>query len=370
MNASGSTQTFTQASTQATEAVDAQRSAAAPVDLRSDTVTRPTPEMRQAMAEAVVGDDVYGEDPTVNRLQARAAEIFGRQAALFVPSGSMGNLIAIKVWTHHGDEVICEERGHVNQFEMAAMSAVAGCMPRTVYVEDGILSWELIEPLIRPKIYYRAQTALISLENSHNMAGGTVYPPAVANEICDRAHAAGLPVHLDGARIVNAAVALGRTVGDLTRKFDSVMFCLSKGLGAPVGSMLVGSREFIEKARTYRKLLGGGMRQAGVLAAAGLVALERSPARLHEDHANARHLAEGLARLAGVRVDLRKVQTNIVIFDVSGTGRSAAEISASLAARQILANPTGKHEMRMVTHCDVDRGGIERALAMFGEILS
>src|SRR5579863_5825205 len=210
-------------------------------DLRSDTVTRPTPEMRRAMAEAIVGDDVYGEDPTMNRLQHRAAEIFAREAALFVPSGSMGNLIAIKIWTHHGNEVICEERGHVNQFEMAAMSAIAGCMPRTVYVDDGILTWELIEPLIRPKIYYRAQTALISLESSHNMAGGTVYPPAVAEQICERARAVGLPVHLDGARIFNAAVALGRTVAELTRPFDSVMFCLSKGLGAPVGSMIVGS---------------------------------------------------------------------------------------------------------------------------------
>ncbi len=365
-----STQVSTQASTQTTEGLETQRATMAPVDLRSDTVTRPTPEMRRAMAEAVVGDDVYGEDPTVNRLQERAAEMFAREAALFVPSGSMGNLIAIKIWTHHGNEVICEERGHINQFEMAAMSAIAGCMPRTVYVDDGILTWELIEPLIRPKIYYRAQTALISLESSHNMAGGTVYPPAVAEEICERAHAAGLPVHLDGARIFNAAVALGRTVAELTRTFDSVMFCLSKGLGAPVGSMLVGSREFIEKARVCRKLFGGGMRQVGVLAAAGLVALENSPARLHEDHANARHLAEGLALLPGVRVDQRKVQTNIVIFDVRDTGRSAAEISAALAARQILANPTGEYEMRMVTHCDVDRDGIDRALAIFGEILS
>lgn len=357
-------------SKQTRDAIEAERSTSATVDLRSDTVTRPTPEMRRAMAEAVVGDDVYGEDPTVNLLQSRAAEMFGREAALFVPSGSMGNLIAIKVWTHHGNEVICEERGHINQFEMAAMAAIAGCMPRTVYVEDGILTWDIIKPLIRPKIYYRAQTALISLESSHNMAGGTVYPPAVAEEICDRAHATGLRVHLDGARIFNAATALGSTVDALTRKFDSVMFCLSKGLGAPVGSMLVGSREFIEKARVYRKLFGGGMRQVGVLAAAGLVALEHSPARLHEDHANARHLAAGLARLPGVSIDLRKVQTNIVIFEVRGTGRTAAQISSSLAACQILASPTGEFEMRMVTHCDVDRTGIDRALAAFAEILS
>ncbi len=347
----------------------AERKAQAVVDLRSDTVTKPTPEMRRAMAEAEVGDDVYGEDPTVNRLQARAAEIFEREAAIFVPTGSMGNLTAIKIWTHHGTEVICEERGHINQYEMASMSAIAGCMPRTTRSDDGILSWEMIEPLIRPKIYYRAQTALISLESTHNMAGGTVYPPAVADDICGRAHDAGLPVHLDGARIFNAAVALGRSVAELTRKFDSVMFCLSKGLGAPVGSMLVGSRDFIEKARVYRKLFGGGMRQAGVLAAAGLIALEKSPARLHTDHENARYLAEGLAKLPGISIDPKKVQTNIVIFDVRATGRAAAEISGELAKRQVLAGPTDTYAIRMVTHCDVDRAGIDRGLAAFGEIL-
>ena len=339
------------------------------VDLRSDTVTRPSPEMRRAMAEAPVGDDVYGEDPTINRLQARAAEIFGREAGLFVPSGSMGNLISVKCWTHHGDEVIIEERGHIHQFEMDSITAIAGCMPRTTYVEDGILTWEIIEPLIRPKVYYRAQTALVSLESSHNLAGGTVYPPEVSDEICDRAHERGLRVHMDGARIFNAAVYLGRSVAEITRKFDSVTFCLSKGLGAPVGSMLVGSREFIEKARVYRKLLGGGMRQVGVLGAAGLIALEKSPARLHEDHANARYLAEKLAELPGIKVDLRKVQTNIIIFDVRGTGRTAAEISAALAKRNVLANPTGKYDIRMLTHVDVDRPAIDRALAEFRALL-
>jgi threonine aldolase len=338
------------------------------VDLRSDTVTKPTPEMRRAMAEAEVGDDVYGEDPTVNRLQARAAEIFGREAALFVPTGSMGNLISIKVWTHHGNEVICEERGHINQYELASMSAIAGCMPRTTAAPDGILSWELIEPLIRPKIYYRAQTALISLENTHNMAGGSIYPPETVEEICGRAHAGGLPVHLDGARIFNAAVALGRSVAELAQKCDSVMFCLSKGLGAPVGSMLVGSREFIEKAHVYRKLFGGGMRQVGVLAAAGLVALEESPQRLHEDHANARYLAEGLAQIPGISVDPKKVRTNIVIFDVRGTGRTAGEICAELAKRKVLAGPTDKFAIRMVTHCDVDRAAIAHGLAALREI--
>ncbi len=342
--------------------------AAPAVDLRSDTVTKPTDEMRRAMAEAEVGDDVYGEDPTVNQLQAQAAEIFQREAALFVPSGSMGNLIAIKVWTHHGNEVICEERGHINQYEMASMSAIAGCMPRTASAPDGILTWEYIEPLIRPKVYYRAQTGLISLENTHNMAGGTIYPPKVAEETCDRAHAAGLPVHLDGARIFNAAVALKRSVAELTRKFDSVMFCLSKGLGAPVGSMLVGSREFVEKAHVYRKQLGGGMRQAGVLAAAGLVALKKSPGRLHEDHANARHLATELERIPGIAVDANKVQTNIVIFDVRGTGRTAAELCAELARHGILAGPTDQYAVRMVTHCDVDRASIDRALEALRKI--
>src|ERR1700751_1235697 len=280
------------------------------VDLRSDTVTRPTPEMRRAMAEAEVGDDVYGEDPTVNRLEARAAEIFGKEAALFVPTGCMGNLIAIKVWTHHGDEVICEERSHVNLYELASMSAIAGCMPRIARAEDGILAWKQIEAVIRPKIYYDSQTALVCLENSSNMAGGTVYPTSRVDEICERAHALGLKVHLDGARIFNAATALGDNVANMTRNVDSVMFCLSKGLGSPVGSMILGSREFIERARVYRKMFGGGMRQVGVIAAAGLIALENSPSRLHEDHANARDLAEGVAKIPGLKIDPASVKTN------------------------------------------------------------
>src|SRR5207248_2932742 len=264
------------------------------VDLRSDTVTRPTAEMRQAMATAEVGDDVYGEDPTVNKLEKRAAEIFGKEAALFVPTGCMGNLISVKIWTHHGSEVICEERSHVNLYELASMSAIAGCMPRVVRGEDGILTWEEIKAAIRPKIYYDSQTALIALENTSNMAGGTVYPTDRVNEICDRAHDMGLKVHLDGARIFNAATALGDHVAVMAKKVDSVMFCLSKGLGAPVGSMVAGSKAFIEKARIYRKMFGGGMRQAGVIAAAGLIALEKSPARLHVDHENAKLLAEGI----------------------------------------------------------------------------
>jgi threonine aldolase len=340
------------------------------VDLRSDTVTRPSAAMRRAMAEAEVGDDVYGEDPTVNRLQERAAEIFEREAALFVPTGSMGNLISIKTWAQPGTEVICEQRGHVNQYELASMSAVAGCMPRTTPAPDGILTWDLIEPLIRPKTYYYSQTALVALENTHNMHGGTVYPQAVTEDVCKHAHGAGLKVHLDGARIFNAAVALGKSVATLTRDCDSVMFCLSKGLGAPVGSMVVGSKDFIQKAHISRKMLGGGMRQVGVLAAAGLIALEESPKKLHIDHENAKFLANGLAKIKGIALDSTKVVTNIVIFDVRGTGRTAAEISSELGKKKILCGPTDKYSIRMVTHCDVQRDGIEKALAVAGEILS
>jgi threonine aldolase len=343
------------------------------VDLRSDTVTRPTPAMRRAMAEAEVGDDVYGEDPSINRLQARAAEIFEREAALFVPSGSMGNLLAIMTWTRPGMEVICEQRCHIADYELAAMSAIAGCMPHTVPATDGVLTWDLIEPQIRPKTYYYAQTGLIELENTHNMHGGTVYPPSVIADVCDRAHAAGLRVHLDGARIFNAATAVGRSVADITRKVDSVMFCLSKALGAPVGSMLVGSREFIDKAHIGRKLLGGGMRQAGVLAAAGLIALEETPKILHLDHENARRLAQGLAQIPGVSIDPRKVVTNIVIFSVPPAEHAsvpiAADICAGLARHGILCGPTGKHSIRMVTHYDVDAPGIDRALAAMEAVL-
>ena len=340
------------------------------VELRSDTFTLPTPSMRRAMAEAEVGDDVYGEDPTMNRLQARAADIFQGEAALFVPSVSMGNLVAIKTLTHPTMEVICEERSHVSLYELASMSAIAGCMPRAIHAPDGILTWDLIEPQIRPKVYYDSQTGLIELENTHNMHGGTVYPPAIAEDICDRAHAAGIAVHLDGARIFNAAVALGRDVASLTRKFDSVMFCLSKGLGAPVGSMLVGSREFIERARIGRKLLGGGMRQAGVLAAAGLVALEETPKILHRDHENARYLAEGLARIEGIAIDPKKVITNIVIFDLSATGRTAQEICDDLGRHGVLCEPTRKFAVRMVTHYNVNRTGIERALAAMCDVIA
>jgi len=332
------------------------------IDLRSDTVTKPSPEMRRAMFEAEVGDDVYGEDPTINRLERRAAEIFGREAALFVPSGTMANQIAIKLHTHHGQEVICEERGHVFNYEMAMMAHFSGVVPRTVWAESGIVTWDHVKSKLKIKSYHAAKTGLVSLENTHNMAGGTITPTEIFDEVCDQAHVAGLPVHLDGARIFNAAVALAVPVARLTAKADTVMFCLSKGLGAPVGSLLVGSVEQMDRGRIYRKALGGGMRQAGILAAAGLIALEQGPARLACDHANARFLAEGLAVVPGLQIDPAFVQTNILICDVSGTGMTSFELAQKLARCGVLANGVSPSLIRFVTHLDVSREQCARAL--------
>jgi threonine aldolase len=325
----------------------------AAIDLRSDTVTQPTLEMRRAMAEAEVGDDVYREDPTVNRLEQRAAQIFEKEAALFVPTGTMGNQISIRVHTQHGQEIICEERAHFINLESATVAAFSGCQPRTISAEDGILSWEQIKKKIAPPAYYRAQTGLIAIENTGSLAGGTVYPQAVTDEICDGAHDAGLPVHLDGARIFNAATTLGIPVAQIARKVDSVMFCLSKGLAAPVGSMILGSKKFIEKALVFRKALGGGMRQSGILAAAGLIALEKMPARLKEDHDNAKLLAEGVAAIPGIKINAKKVVSNILVFDVSGTGMDTAEFSRKLASKSVLAAGIDPQQMRFVTHLDI-----------------
>ena len=339
------------------------------IDLRSDTVTRPTPAMRAAMASAEVGDDVYGEDPTVNQLEARAAQIFGREAAVFVPTGTMGNQIAIRLHTQHGQEVICEARSHVLDWEMAMMSAFSGCSPRTIAGERGILTWSQIRSGIAPKIYYRAATGLICLENTHNMAGGTVTPLPLYEEIWEGAHEAGLPTHLDGARVFNAAVALRISVADLTRGFDTVNFCLSKGLGAPVGSLLVGSHDSIERARIYRKALGGGMRQAGILAAAGLIALEEGPLRLHEDHANARLLADAIATCQSAEIDLLSVQTNIVFFTLKDGGDAPALV-ATLKSEGILCSAIGPHAVRLVTHLDVSREQCEQCASTLVRLLN
>ena len=344
------------------------------IDFRSDTVTKPTPSMRRAMAEAEVGDDVYGEDPTVNRLQERAAELLGKEEALFVPTGTMGNQIAVKLHTRPGQEVVIEERGHIYNYEMAAMSAVSGALARPVKSADGsgILTWDDVRAAVHANDapYYVARTGLLVLENSHNFAGGAVMTRERTEELCDGAHALGLPVHLDGARVFNAAAALGEQVSALAAPADSVMFCLSKGLGAPVGSLLLGTRAFIEEARRWRKLLGGGMRQAGVLAAAGLVALEETPARLAQDHANARRLAEGVAELPGVEIDPERVRTNIVIFGVAETGLAPGEICARVrASHGVLCTAFGD-TIRMVTHYDVSREDVEVALRALKEVFS
>jgi len=338
------------------------------IDLRSDTVTRPTAKMREAMAAAEVGDDVYGEDPTLNRLEARAAEIFGREAALFVPTGSMGNQVAIRLHTQHGQEVVCEARAHVLDWEMGMTAAFSGCTTRAVWAERGVLTWELVRGAIYRDVAFHSSTGLICIENTHMRAGGTVMPVAIAREICDGAHAMGLPVHLDGARVFNAATALGVSVRELTAGFDTVMFCLSKGLGAPVGSMLVGSAAAMAQARVFRKALGGGMRQAGVLAAAGLIALEEMPARLGEDHTNARLLALAIAECAAAEIDLGSVQTNMVFFRLRRGGDAAAFVAA-LKERRVLAGVIGPREVRLVTHFDVEREDCERAAGVVGELL-
>lgn len=322
------------------------------IDLRSDTVTRPTAEMREAMAGAEVGDDVYGEDPTVNRLEERAAEVMGKQAGLFVPTGVMGNTIALKLHTEHGQEIICDSRGHILNYELSMMAWFAGCVARAIPTSDGLLDWAKVKAEIRPLGPHAAQTGLIEVENSHNVGGGTVYPQEQLDEICDGAHAMGLPVHMDGARIFNASAALGIPVSQIAAKLDTVMFCLSKGLGAPVGSMVVGPRSLIDRGRLYRKRLGGGMRQAGILAAAGLIALEKMPARLVEDHSNARMLAERLSQMPGISLDPAKVRTNILIFDVAGTGLSAAEFSARMKPLGVLMIAFGPTLVRIVTHYD------------------
>ena len=341
------------------------------IDLRSDTVTRPTAAMRAAMAAAEVGDDVYGEDPTINRLQERAAGIFEKEAALFVPSGTMGNQIAVKVHTRPGQEIVIEERGHILNYELGASAIIAGVTIRPVRSADGsgILTWpEVAEVLSTDGIYDHTQTGLLCLENTHNLAGGTVMSAEHCAELCDNAHSAGIAVHMDGARIFNAAVASGSSVAELTRHCDSVQFCLSKGLGAPVGSVLVGSKEFIEEARIWRKRFGGGMRQAGIIAAAGLIALEESPKRLHEDHENAKRLAEGIAQIPGIAIDVAGVETNIVIFDVACTGRSSAEIVADLRERGILSIGFGT-KIRFVTHCDVSAEDITKSIVALASVV-
>src|SRR5688572_16512939 len=340
------------------------------IDLRSDTVTQPSDAMRAAMANAEVGDDVFGDDPTVNRLQERAAEIFEKESALWVPSGCMGNEIAVKVHTKPGQEIVTEDRGHILNYELGAAAIISGVTIRAVKSGDGSghLTWDEIEPLLKiDPPYYQAATGLICLENTHNFAGGSVMTAEACFEVCEQAHAVGLPVHMDGARIFNAATALNASVAELTRDCDSVMFTLSKGLGAPAGSILLGTKDFIQESRIWRKRLGGGMRQIGILAAAGFIALEEGPKRLQEDHDNAIRLAQGLAELPGIRIDAEKVATNIVIFDISRTRKPSVEIVGALGLMGVLAVGFG-NQIRMVTHLDVSAGDIQRTIAAMKQV--
>jgi threonine aldolase len=339
------------------------------VDLRSDTLTTPTPEMRAAMAAAVVGDDVWEEDPTVQRLEALAAGRFGKEAGLFVASGTMGNQVAVLAHTQPGQEVLAEARAHMLGLEVAGIARLALCQTRPLDTARGLPDPDQVRAAIRPANIHVPVTGLLALENTHNLHGGTAFTPEEVAAVAAAARERGIPVHLDGARLFNACVALGceaRAYGDAV---DTVQFCLSKGLAAPVGSVLVGSREFVARARRMRKLLGGGMRQVGVLAAAGLVALETMVDRLADDHANARRLAGGLARLPRLRVDLARVQTNIVLLDVERPG-GAAELVAGCLARKVKMHAVGPTAIRCVTHKDVDADDIDRALDAVREIVA
>ncbi len=339
------------------------------IDLRSDTVTRPSPEMRQKMAEAEVGDDVYAEDPTVNKLQDMAAELLGFEAGLFVPSGSMGNQVAIWSHTDSGQEVIVEKKSHVYNYELGTMSSFSGVTPRPIFSEDGTLSVEEIEKEINPDKYYLPETGLITLENTHNNQGGKVYPHEKIREVIDLADEIGLPVHLDGARLFNASVASGMEPDRIVDGFNSVMFCLSKGLGAPVGSMLVGSKEFIEKALVGRKRFGGGMRQVGILAAAGIYALENNVERLAQDHANAEKLWNELKEL-GFELKPEPVETNIFFADSETIGVDANELAEHLKEKGIIIGPRSKWKIRFVTHLDVTEEDIEKVVEEIKDYLA
>lgn len=339
------------------------------VDLRSDTVTKPTRKMREAMMNAVVGDDCYGEDPTVNALEKLAAEKMGKEAAMYVPSGTMGNTAAIMTHVRSGDEVIMEPECHIYYYEMGNVSSLAGALPALAPGEGGCPDPGLVEEMLQ-RNGRRPRTALICLENTHNRAGGRVVPLEKMRTICELSRRYNVPIHLDGARVFNAATALNVDAREIARYADSVMFCLSKGLSAPVGSLLTGTADFIREARRARKRLGGGMRQAGVIAAAGLVALQDMIGRLREDHENARLLAEGLARIEGVNIDLEEIETNMVMVDTRPLGMRAEEVAGQLDRRNVKVSIYGLHTIRFVTNKDVDRDGILLAIGAFEDLVA
>ncbi len=332
------------------------------IDLRSDTVTQPTPAMRRAMYEAEVGDDVFHEDPTVNRLEELAAGLLGQEAALFCTSGTQGNQVGIAVHTSRGGEVIAEAESHVYLYEVGGIAAISQCQVMPVRGRAGVMAPADVQAQIRPANVHFPRTQLICVENTHNRAGGTVVPQAVLDDLCAVAHAAGVPVHLDGARLFNAAVAQGIPAARIARPVDSVQVCLSKGLGAPVGSVLAGPADYVAEARRYRKMFGGGMRQAGLIAAAGIVALTEMVDRLADDHENARVLAAGVSQIPGLEVELTSVQTNMVYFNVVDERWDGANLAAALDRVGVRCVFTGPCRIRLVTHKDVNRADIDTAL--------
>jgi threonine aldolase len=341
-----------------------------PADLRSDTVTRPTPEMRRAIADAIVGDDVFDDDPTVKRLEQLAAEITGKEEAIFVPSGTMANEVAILSHTQRGDEAVVEFDSHIYNYESAGPAVLSGVQLAPIRTDRGIFSISQIEEAIRPDDVHEPVTKLLCLENTHNRKGGVVYPIEAMRRTWDLARERGLKIHLDGARIFNAAVAAGTDVKAYCAPCDSLMFCLSKGLGAPIGSVLLGGARFMHLARRYRKLLGGGMRQVGIIAAAGIYALEHNIERLVEDHVRARRLAEGIAGIAALDVDLETVQTNIVVIDLKRSGLGVNECVLLLEERGVLVVPFGRTTIRAVTHLDIDDEAVDKAISVFEQLFS
>lgn len=332
------------------------------IDLRSDTVTKPSPEMRKVMASAEVGDDVFGDDPTVNLLQEKVAALVGKEAALFVPSGTMANLICILTHTRPGDEVIMEKESHTFNYEVGGAAALAGIQINTLIGERGILDKKQVEQAIRTPNVHIPQTSLICLENTHNRGGGSIYPLNNISEISALAKARGLKMHLDGARLFNACVETGISIRDYAQYFDSLTFCFSKGLGAPVGSIIAGSKEFIVRAHRFRKMLGGGMRQVGILAAAALYALKHNVERLRQDHQHAKMLAAAIEKIDGFSIKPDYVETNIIVFDVSNSGKSVAEVLRKLKEQGVLMVDFGAAMVRAVTSLEVNRADIEQTI--------
>ncbi|MBT6179332.1 MAG: low-specificity L-threonine aldolase [Deltaproteobacteria bacterium] len=340
------------------------------VDLRSDTVTRPTAAMKQAIVDAPLGDDVFGDDPTVVALQEKAAELLGKEAALFVPTGTMANQVCIRAHTEPGDEIICSADSHIYLYEGAGFAALSGVSVACVQGEAGILSADGVRAAVRAEgsLSHYPVTSLVCLENTANRGGGSTYRMETILEIAEVAKEKKLKLHLDGARMFNAVVASGISAKEMVAPFDSISFCLSKGLGCPVGSLIVGSQAFIDRCHRFRKMFGGGMRQAGVLAAAGLYALENHIERMADDHRRARALAEAIGAIEGIEVSLESVKTNMVYIDISGTGHDAATVVDKLNAQEVALTAVSEHKLRAVTHLDVDDAGIHQAVAAFNNL--